>query len=239
MIRKSVSGWGSCGPIGSVAGTTMSSAAIVSARLMTLNLLCCLCWLCRCFVVAFTVAILVVFIDVRRHHHRHHRRCRRSPCRRRPCRLRHCPRCRRHNVPCHWSYLRSWLFCTLTAGGGPSSPFSLGEGSVMAVVALALFVTLALFVALVFVVVTALIAAIIFADCCEPFVVYPHPSPHCRRRTTPPLPRHGSASAVSSSPSLLGSPPLAEASSTRPRSSLPRRILIVAGLTITALHYFP
>jgi len=44
----------------------------------------------------------------------------------------------------------------------------------MALVALALFVTLGLFIALVFVVVTALIVKIAFADCCEPFVVYPH-----------------------------------------------------------------
>jgi hypothetical protein len=57
----------------------------------------------------------------------------------------------------------------------------------MALVALALFVILALFVALVFVVVTALIVAITFPDCREPFVVYPHPSPCRRRRTMPPL----------------------------------------------------
>jgi hypothetical protein len=70
------------------------------------------------------------------------------------------------------------------------SPFSLlGEGSAMALVALALFVTvLALLVALVFVVVTALIVVIAFADCCEPFVVYPQPSTCRRRRTTPPPP---------------------------------------------------
>jgi hypothetical protein len=97
----------------------------------------------------------------------------------------------------------------------------------MALVALALFVTLALFIALVFFVVTALIVAIAFADCCEPFVVYPHHLPRRRRRTTPPLPRHGLASAASSSPSLLGFPPLADALLTRPHSSL-RRILIVA-----------
>ena len=48
-----------------------------------------------------------------------------------------------------------------------------------------------------------------------------------RRRTTSTLPRHSLASAASPSPSLLGFPPLADASSTRPRSSL-RRILIVA-----------
>ena len=117
------------------------------------------------------------------------------------------------------------------------SLFSLREGSTMALVVLALFVTLALlFVALVFVVVTALIAAIAFADCCEPFVVYPHSSPCHRRRTTSPPP-HGLATAVLSSPSLLGFSPLADASLTRPRSSLPRRILIIAGL-IVALQYF-
>ena len=49
-------------------------------------------------------------------------------------------------------------------------------------------VALALFVALVFVVVTALIVAIAFADCCEPFVVYLHPSPRHQRRMTPPSP---------------------------------------------------
>ena len=107
----------------------------------------------------------------------------------------------------------------------------------MALVVLALFVTLALlFVALVFVVVTALIAAIAFADCCEPFVVYPHSSPcHWRRTMSPP--HHSLATAVLSSPSLLGFSPLADASLTRPRSSLPRRILISAGL-IAALQYF-
>jgi len=69
----------------------------------------------------------------------------------------------------------------------------------MALVAVAFFVTLALFVALVFVVVTALIVVIAFAECCEPFVVYPpHPSPRRRRRTTPHLPHHGLASAASS-----------------------------------------
>ncbi len=104
----------------------------------------------------------------------------------------------------------------------------------MALVILALFVTLALlFVALVFIVVTALIAAIAFADCCEPYVVYPHSS---RRRTTSP-PHHGLATAVLSSPSLLGFPPLADASLTRPCSSLPHRILIIAGHT-AALQYF-
>ncbi len=119
-----------------------------------------------------------------------------------------------------------------------SSPFSLGEGSAKALVALALFVTLPLFVTLVFVIVTALIVVIAFADCCEPFVVYPHPSPRHRRRRTPPLPRHGLASAALSSPSLLVLFPLADALSTRPRSSLPRHILIGAGL-IAALQYFP
>jgi hypothetical protein len=52
----------------------------------------------------------------------------------------------------------------------------------MALVALALFVTL------VVVAVTALTIAIAYVDCCEPFDVYPHPSPHRRRRTAPPSP---------------------------------------------------
>ena len=82
----------------------------------------------------------------------------------------------------------------------------------MALVALALFVTLALFVALVFVVVTALIVAISFADCCELLVVYPNPSPRRRKRTTPHLRRHGLDSAASSSASLLGCFSLADAS---------------------------
>jgi len=101
------------------------------------------------------------------------------------------------------------------------SPFSLGEGSAMVLVALTLFVNLALFVTLVFVIVTAIIIAIAFADCCEPFVVYPHP--------LSPLPCHSLASAALSSPSLLGFFFLADALPTRPRSSLPRRILIIAG----------
>ena len=43
----------------------------------------------------------------------------------------------------------------------------------MALVALALFITL------VVVVVSALTVAIAYVDCCcEPFEVYPHPSPH-------------------------------------------------------------
>ena len=92
----------------------------------------------------------------------------------------------------------------------------------MVLVALTLFVNLALFVTLVFVIVTALIVAIAFADCCEPFVVYPHP--------LPPLPCHGLASAALLSPSLLGFFFLADASPTRPRSSLPHHILIVAGI---------
>ena len=108
----------------------------------------------------------------------------------------------------------------------------------MVLIALTLFVTLALFVALVFVVVTALIIAITFADCCELFVVYPHPLPSRRKRRMPHLPRLGLASAASLSPSLFIPPPLADASSMRPCSSLPRRILIVAGL-IAALQYFP
>jgi len=83
------------------------------------------------------------------------------------------------------------------------SPFSLlGEGSTMALVALALFVTvLALLVALVFVVVTALIVVIAFADCCEPFVVYLTPRLAAGGGRRPPLPRHGFASAASSSAS--------------------------------------
>jgi hypothetical protein len=76
----------------------------------------------------------------------------------------------------------------------------------MALVALALFVTL------VVIAVTALTIAIAYVDCCEPFDVYPHPSPHRRRRMAPPLPRHGFASAASSSASLLGFFPLADAS---------------------------
>ncbi len=79
--------------------------------------------------------------------------------------------------------------------------------SAMALVSLALFVTLPLFVALVFIIVTAFIVVIAFANCCEPFVVYPHPSPRRRRRRTPPLPCHGLASAALSSLSILISPP--------------------------------
>ena len=97
------------------------------------------------------------------------------------------------------------MLCTLGAQGGPSSPSSLGEGSVLAFIALALFVTL------VVVVVTALTVAIAYVDCCEPFDVYPHPLPRRRRMMTPPLPRHGFASAALSSASLLGFSPLADA----------------------------
>ena len=104
----------------------------------------------------------------------------------------------------------------------------------MALVTVAFFITLALFVALVFVVVTALIVVIAFADCCKPFVVYPHPLPCRRRRMTPQLPCHvlASVASLSPSPSILGFFPLADASSMRPHSSLLRHILIVAGLIL-------
>ena len=95
------------------------------------------------------------------------------------------------------------MLCTLGAQGGPSSPFSLREGSAVALVALALFVTLPLFVALVFIIVTTLIIVTAFADCCEPFVEYPHPSPCSHRWRIQPLPRQGLASAALLSNSLL------------------------------------
>ena len=82
--------------------------------------------------------------------------------------------------------------------GGPSSSSSLGDGSVIAIVALALFVTLVVIAD------TALTVVITYVDCCETFDVYPHPLPRRRGRTTSPLPRHGFASAASSSASLLG-----------------------------------
>ena len=94
-----------------------------------------------------------------------------------------------------------------------------------AVVDLASFAVLAAFV-------------VALADCWEPFVVYPHPSPCRRRSKTPHLPHHGLASAASSSLYLLDFPPFADALLMRPRSSLPRCILIVAGL-IVAMRYFP
>jgi hypothetical protein len=48
---------------------------------------------------------------------------------------------------------------------------------------------LVLFVALVVVVVTALTVALTFVDCCEPFVVYPRPSPPDEDDAPPPPPR--------------------------------------------------
>ena len=89
---------------GGVPGTTMSSAAIISAGLMMLIPLCCRCRRPCCFVAVFAAAVLIALIAVW-----HHCRCRRrrrrrrpsSPCHRQPCCLRRRPRCHRHNVPRH------------------------------------------------------------------------------------------------------------------------------------------
>ncbi len=58
---------------GRVLGTTMSSAAIVSAWL-TITTLCCCCQCCHCVVIVFAVAVLIVFVVVWHHRCRHHRR---------------------------------------------------------------------------------------------------------------------------------------------------------------------
>jgi hypothetical protein len=79
---------GSRGRSDGVPGTTMSSAAIISAGLTTLTPLCCRCRRPRRFVIDFAVTVPVVFVAVWRHcRHRCRRRRRRhrSPCRRRLC----------------------------------------------------------------------------------------------------------------------------------------------------------